>query len=81
MEYLSYYSECAGQIAVSFPPAEQYAFANLRQTCLSLPLEPLMNVAATIDCGPAGSDLAAGDSVPQPPTPPADAHASQDTSR
>lgn len=50
IEYLQYYTECATQIAASFPAQQQYDFANLRQTCLSLPLQPLLHVAATARC-------------------------------
>jgi hypothetical protein len=57
----------------------RYAFANLRQTCLSLPLQPLMNVAATIDCDPHGGS--AGGSTGSPPPPPPSPDVSEDTSR
>jgi hypothetical protein len=64
--------------------AARYAFANLRQTCLSLPLQPLMHVAATTDCEttttPPPPSPSGGQNRP-PPAPPPPAGAGGDTSR
>jgi hypothetical protein len=52
--YITYYSECAQQIAASFSPQQQAQFAELYNTCSSLPVEPLLNIVATAQQCPAG---------------------------